>query len=306
MPSTPCYAWLDGEIVPWEHCVLHARTQGAFWGANVFEGLRAYWRPAHGPLAIFRLDDHLARLRRSMKFVRMEIAYSDADLREACVQVLRANAFQEHVHVVIVAYFGMGESFDPLHHTEESGVHITAVPMPRSDRFRRGLAACVSSWRRIGDDTMPPRVKAGANYQNNRLAQQEAVRNGYDTSLILNQRGTLAEAPGSCVVMLRDGRLVTPPGSSGALESITVATVAEIVRRELGLAVEEREIDRTELHAADEVFLCGSLAEILPVVSIDRIPVGDGAPGPVTRRLQDLYDRATRSELEYGHWTTPV
>jgi branched-chain amino acid aminotransferase len=304
--SAPALAWLNGELVPWEACVLHARTQGAFWGANVFEGVRAYWRGEDRQLNVFRLDDHLARLRRSMKSLRMPLRYSDADIEEACLALLRANGFHEDVHVVVVAYFGMGPNFDPLCHTDDTGLHITAVPFPRSEAYRRGVSACISTWRRISDDTMPPRVKAGANYHNSRLAYQEAALNGYDTALIMSQRGTVAEAPGSCVVMVRDGQLITPPGTSGVLEGITLATVAELAEGELGIALERREIDRTELYVADEAFLCGTLAEIQPLVAIDRIPIGDGAPGLLTRTLQELYEHAVGAEPAYRHWATPA
>lgn len=304
--SAPRHAWFNGAIVPWEQCVLHGRTQGAFWGANVFEGMRAYWSAARGQLSIFRLDDHLERLRRSMKSVRMEIAYSDAELRDACLQLLRVDEFQEDVHILVVAYFGMGTGGDTLGLTDDTGVHITALHRPRSAGWERGSTVCISSWRRISDDTMPPRIKSGANYLNNRLAHQEAVRNGYDTALILNQRGTIAEAPAACVMMVRHGKLVTPPSTSGNLEGITLATVVQIARQELGLWVEEREIDRTELYVADEAFLCGTLAEILPIVSIDRLPVGDGLVGPLTRKLQGLYDRAVRVGSAEDTWLTPV
>src|SRR5262249_29569126 len=150
--------------------------------------------------------DHLARLRRSMKSLRMEIPYSDADLRTACQELLRANRYREDVHITVMSYFGMGPNFDPMALTEDSGVHITAIPAPRSPLHRSGGAATISTWRRISDDTMPPRIKAGANYHNSRLAHQEAKRNGYDIALILNQRGTVSEAPGACVMMVRDGR----------------------------------------------------------------------------------------------------
>jgi branched-chain amino acid aminotransferase len=304
--SAPAFAWLNGEIVPWDACVLHARTQGAFWGANVFEGVRAYWREADRQLNVFRLDDHLARLRRSMRVLHMPLRYSDADIEEACLELLRANAFREDTHLVVVAYFGMGAQFDPLSHTEETGLHVTAVPFARSDAYRRGVSACVSSWRRIDDETMPPRVKAGANYHNSRLAYHQAVRDGYDTALLMNRRGTMAEGPGSCLVMVRDGTLVTPPGTSGVLEGITLATVAELADEQLGIALERRELDRTELYTADEAFLCGTLAEIQPIVAVDRILVGEGVPGLVTRSLQELYERAVRAETAYVRWARPV
>lgn len=302
MLRAPRYAWLNGAIVPWEECVLHGRSQGAMWGANVFEGVRAYWLEADRQLSMFRLEDHLARLRRSLKCIRMRVDYTDADVERACVDLLRANEFAEDVHLVVVAYLAS----DTVWRTEGTGMHVTAVPVPRSDAYTSGVSACISSWRRIADDTMPPRVKVGANYHNSRLAQEEAARNGFDTTILLNQRGTLAEAPGSCLVMVRDGALVTPPGTSGVLEGITLATVEELAAHELGIGLERREIDRTELYVADEAFICGTLVEIQPIVSVDRLEIGTGAPGELTRTLQGLYERAVRADPPYRRWATPV
>ncbi|HEX2419785.1 MAG TPA: aminotransferase class IV, partial [Micromonosporaceae bacterium] len=211
MTTTPAYAWLNGEIVPWDQCVVHARSQGAFWGANVFEGIRVYLAEGGG-LHGFRLGDHLTRLRRSMKSLHMEIPYTDDDLTRACSDLVRANGVTADGHICVVPYFEMGPNFDPLSYTAETGVHITWVPVARSPKYTKGVAASISSWRRISDDAMPPRIKTGANYHNSRLAHHEAVRNGFDTTLLLNQRGTVSEAPGSCVVMVRDGDLITPPG----------------------------------------------------------------------------------------------
>jgi branched-chain amino acid aminotransferase len=302
--ARPEYAWLNGEIVPWDHCVVHARSAGAFWGANVFEGIRAYQSDGTAGLTAFRIDDHLARLDRSMKSLHMEITHDGADLTRACSDLVRANDFQTDVHICVVAYFDMHPNLDPLAHTTETGVHITATAAPRKAGHDQGVAASVSSWRRISDDAMPPRIKTGANYHNSRLAQHEALRNGYDTTLLLNHRGTVSEAPGSCVVMVRDGELVTPPGTSGVLEGITVATVAELADAHLGLPLIRREIDRTELYVADELFLCGTMSELLPITSIDRILVGDGAVGPVTRALQQRYDDAVRGRDDRAHWRT--
>jgi branched-chain amino acid aminotransferase len=303
----PRFAWLNGSIVPFDECVVHGRSQGAFWGANVFEGIRAYWREEDQRLHLFRLPEHLARLRRSMTSVRMPVRYSEAELTQACVEVLRANEFAEDVHIVVVGYFGMGPNLDSLSHTTDTGVHITAIRMPRAPAYHGGISAAIASWRRIGDDTMPPRIKTGANYHNSRLAHHEAVRNGYDTALLLNQRGNLSEAPGSCVVMVRDCRLATPPPTSGVLEGITLATVDDLAA-ELDLPLDRREIDRTELYVADEVFLCGTLVEIRPVTAIDGLPVGGGAPGPITQALQERYERAVRAAPEYVHrgWSIDV
>lgn len=303
--TEPQFAWMDGAIVPWRDCVLHGRSQAAFWGANIFEGLRAYWDAERERFAIFRLADHLRRLRASAKCMRMELPHDDQLLGEACGELLRANGFREDVHLVIVGYFGCGPGYDPMGLIDEVGMHITALPMARSPLFERGASAGMSSWRRIGDDTMPPRIKTGANYHNSRLAHQEAVRNGFDTAIFLNQRGTVAETPGACIVMAREGQLHTPPGTSGVLEGITLKTIAEIAEQQLGLIMNRREIDRTELYLADEALLCGTLAEIQPIISVDHVRVGDGLPGPLTRQLQSLFDRHVRSDDTFS-WLTVV
>ncbi|HLJ08301.1 MAG TPA: aminotransferase class IV [Acidimicrobiia bacterium] len=304
--ADPPYAWMNGGIVAWDDCLLHGRSQGAFWGANVFEGVRGYWSPGTDQLRLFRLDDHLRRLRQSMRALRLAHRITDSELVDACCQLCRANEFREDIHLVIVAYFGRGTGWDTLGVTDDTGIHITALPRPRAPGYAGGLSVGIASWRRISDDTIPPRIKSGANYANSRLAHQEAVRHGYDTALILNRGGTVAESPGACVVMVREGAVVTSPATSGALEGITVATAAELARRHLGLTLTRREIDRTELYAADELFLCGTLAEIAPVTAVDGIPVGSGSPGPVTRKLQALYEHAVRHGAGYEGWLTPV
>ncbi|MEP6018751.1 MAG: branched-chain-amino-acid transaminase [Paracoccaceae bacterium] len=306
MHTHPKFSWFNGKTVAWEDCVLHARSQAAFWGANVFEGVRAYWNETTGQLEVFRLQDHLTRLRASMKCVGMEIIYSDAELTKATLDLLRANKVREDTHIVLVAYFGMGPNFDPMCHTEETGVHITAVPLGRSPKFEIGASACTSSWRRISDDAMPPRIKTGANYHNSRLAQHEATRNGYDTAFFLNSRGTLAEAPGACVMVLRDNELCTPPGTSGVLEGITVQSIISLARGCLGVETIKREIDRTELYLADEVFIAGTLSEIQPITSVDRQVVGTGEPGKLTRELQTHFDYAARGNADADGWNLPV
>ncbi|HTZ42545.1 MAG TPA: branched-chain-amino-acid transaminase [Jatrophihabitans sp.] len=291
---TPQYAWLDGEVVPWDRCVLHARSQAAFWGANVFEGVRGYWCPEEQEILAFKMDQHLARLWQSMKSLHLRIEFTPSQLTEACAELVRANEFRQDVHLCVVSYFGMGPGLDPLAYTEETGVHITAVAAP-TPPAGHSVEAKVSTWRRISDEAMPPRIKTGANYHNSRLAQHEAVRDGYQTALLLNSRGTVAEAPGSCLVMVRNGQLVTPPGSSGVLEGLTVDAVAGLAERVLGMHLVRREIDRSELYIADELFLCGTMAGLLPIRSVDRIEIGDGGVGQVTQQLQAAY-----SDLVHG------
>ena len=304
----PKYAWMNGRVIPWDQCVVHGRSAGGFMGSNVFEGVRAYWSPKQDELYVFKHEEHLQRLARSMKTVRLDVPYTLDEIGQGALDLLRANGFRQDAHFIPVAFFGMGaHGFNTLGPTVDNGVYITAVPWPQPAALWNGVAACVATWRRITDDSVPPRLKAGANYQNSRLAQTEARVNGYDTAIILNHRGTVAEGPGACLMMLRDAKLVTPPVTAGILESITRTTLMDLAVRELGVQVVEREIDRTELYVADEVFMCGSGLEVLPVTSVDRIPVGDGARGSLTKRIQDVYFAAARGELPaYRHWLTPV
>ena len=304
----PKFAWMNGKVVPWDQCVVHGRSAGGFMGSNVFEGVRAYWNAQQGELFVFKHEEHLQRLARSMKTVRMEVPFTLREIGRGALDLLRANEFREDTHFIPVAFFGMGaHNFNTVGPTVDNGVYITAVSWAQPAVLWNGVAACVASWRRISDDTVPPRLKSGANYQNSRLAQTEARVNGYDTAIILNHRGTVAEGPGACLMMMRDGKLVTPPVTAGILESITRATLMERTARELGVDVVEREIDRTELYVADEVFMCGSGLEVLPITSVDRIAIGDGSRGSMTKRIQDVYFAAARGENPaYRHWLTPV
>jgi branched-chain amino acid aminotransferase len=187
-------------------------------------------------------------------------------------------------------------------------VGLAVDALPRKMGSERGITAGISSWLRIPDGAMPPRIKCSANYQNGRLAQLEAKVNGYDTALLLNARGKLAEGPGACCFVVRRGVPMTPPVTADILESVTRATLLDLCAKELGLTPEVRDIDRTELYVADEAFLCGSGWEIAPIVSVDRLPLGDGAkPGPVTRAIQACYFSVVRGERPaYRDWLTPV
>ncbi|GGB40519.1 putative branched-chain-amino-acid aminotransferase [Tistrella bauzanensis] len=303
----PEFAWKDGHLIAWDDCTVHVRSQAGFFGANVFEGVRGYWSDDREQLYLFRMDTHFERLALSMKVMRLEVGYTADDMLAGVIETIRANGFREHLQCNVVAHFGLNLDQDPLYPTSNTGVHITAIRFPRSPKTEAGIHACIPSWRRISDSTVPPRVKVGANYQNSRLAANEARINGYDMPIILNERGTIAEGPGSCLFMLREGRLHTPAVTDGILESITRDTLIVFARDILGIEVVERSIDRTELYAADEVLMCGSIAEVTPVISVDRLPVGRGTVGPVATALRDLYFRALIGDLPgYEHWLTPV
>jgi branched-chain amino acid aminotransferase len=301
--TTTRYLYLDGALVPYEEARIHVQSGAVKYGASVFEGLRAYWNPAQEELYVFRLDAHIDRLYASLRLMRMAHTFTREELGRSILDVLRKNEVREDVHIRQTAYVAGDGEIDAA-----GPVGLAVDARPRRVTDRPGIAVGVSSWTRISDGAMPPRIKCSANYQNGRLATLEARANGYEGALLLNTRGKLAEAPGACCFVVRDGVPVTPPVTADILESVTRATLLELCRAELGLAPVEREVDRTELYVSDEVFLCGSGWEITPVLSIDRLPLGDGrAPGPVTRAIQACYFAVVRGESPaYRRWLTAV
>lgn len=305
--SHPTYLWWDGERKRWEDATVHITELGWSTVGAVFEGIRAYWNADREELYVFRLKEHLERLQRSMKLVRLPLPYSVEQLSDAITDLLRANEARGDTYIYPMGY--TANSFTHRYDLpqQSSSLVIHARPMP--SHLGTGLAyhSKVSSWRRISEDVMPPRVKNLSNYRNGQLARQEAVQDGYDSALLLNHQGKVSEAPGACVMHIRDGRLITPDLQSSVLESITRDALLVLAREELGLPVEERPVDRTELYVADEVFICGTAAEITPIVSVDRYPVASGEIGPITRRLEQVFANVLRgNEDRYGHWRTPV
>lgn len=307
MAKSADHVWLDGQLVPWSQATIHVSAETVLRGENVFEGERAYWSEAHGELYLFRHADHVRRLRDSARIMRMSIPYDDARIEAACKELIRACGYRDSTHIRPVVYFAEGELTDYRPEEIRTGMFILAFPMPSKPGFTTGVKSCVSTWRRAGDLNAPSRVKSGANYHNSRLAYVEARLNGFGPPVMLNNAGKVAEGPGACIMMVRGGRLVTPPVTADILEGVTRDTLMQLARNELGVEVVEREVDRSELYVCDEAFFCGSGAEVLPIVSIDHYELGDGTPGRLTRDLQRLYFEAARGLLpRYRHWLTPV
>jgi len=295
--------WMNGSLVPEPEAKLPVNSAAVFYATNVFEGLRAYWNQADEELYCFRLAEHFARLRESMKMMRFSVPYTDAQLYEAARQVLAGNEFREDIHMHMVAYVtGVG-----VDATEPTGLYINPRRRGRIEGDA-GLRCCVTSWVRTSDNAIPIRLKSGSNYQNGRLATLQAKADGYDAPIFLNGHGHVAEGSGATFFMVRRGRVVTPPLSADILESITRTTLIEdLVPRVLAQDVAEREIDRTELYVADEAFFCGSGYEITPIVSVDRFPLGDGRVGPLTRRLSSAYMDLVRGvDRSHAEWRTAV
>jgi branched-chain amino acid aminotransferase len=298
------FIWQNGDLVPFEKAVVHVLTPAVLFGANVFEGLAAYWNDQAEELYGFRFADHFRRLFDSLKIMRMSAPYRTEDFFSFTKETIRANGFKEDVHLMQVVYVDdVGGFFT----NNRLGMFIAARPHMKLSDITKGIHCCTSSWTRISDTSSPPRVKAGPNYQNSRLATLEAKAKGFDDAIILTGQGRVSEAPGACLFIVRNGTVITPPVTSAILESITRETLIHLFSGELEMPVHEREIDRTELYVAEEVFLCGSGAEVAPVVSLDRIEIGDGEVGPVTQRIQRLYFDVVRGVHKgYGEWRTPI
>jgi branched-chain amino acid aminotransferase len=307
MAQTPAYLWWNGERRAWDDCTVHVSEIGWSTVGAVFEGIRAYWNADKEELYVFRLDEHIDRLLRSMKLVRLPISYDKETLREAILDLLRANEVREDTYIFPLAY--TADSWTTRYDKPgfESDIYITTKPMASHLQTGMAMKAKISSWRRISEDVMPPRAKNISNYRNGQLARMEAMMDGYDTAILLNRNGNVSEAPGACLMYIRDGQMITPDLTSGILESITRDALITMASKTLGIPVVERVVDRTELYLCDEAFLCGTAAEISPIMSFDQYDVGDGKLGPITAKLEQLFDDILRGRSEeYRHWVTPV
>jgi branched-chain amino acid aminotransferase len=294
------------QLVPLEHAAIDVRAQGFNYGASVFEGIRGY-RTRDGNVAVFRLADHLERLRRSGAVVGITLPATTLELSELMCAVVRENGFREDIYLRPIAYKGvptsLGISLDDAPDEFVAYTFALGEYLPRE----RPLRVCVSAWTRISDNAVPARCKIGGSYINPALAKTEAVQRGFDECLMLTSHGTVAEGTTSNLFLLEGEKLVTPASTEDILIGITRNTVKELATKELGLVVEERPVDRSEIYQSDEAFLCGTGAEVAAIGEIDGRAIGSGAIGAVTARIQSLYARAVRGELPgYGHWLTPV
>lgn len=304
--ENPAFLWHNHRLVRWENATGHLTDN---WWASVgavFEGIRGYWNETDGEIYIFRLHAHLQRLANSMRLVRMDESFPPDELATATCDLVRENAVAGDVYIMPLAYSTGGRSFGAAG-DRVTNLFITSRPTTSTLAQEHLLKAGFSSWTRIGERSIPPRVKAIANYRNSQLASYEALMNGYDSALLLNSEGKVTEGPGSCVFFVRDGTLFTPDLTSGILESITRDSVIQIARDVLRLEVVERVVDRTEAYLADEAFFCGTAAEVTPISSIDNYVLKQGSPGPITRQIRELYEGIVRGrEGLYPGWRTPA
>lgn len=297
--------WFKGEILNINDAKVNILAPTSQFGLNVFEGIPCYWNDEEKQLYAFRLNDHHNRLLRSARLLQLNCPYTKKDFVKAFIDVIKANEYDENLSVrqtLFVDGFGSWGSDDP--------VDMFVAPIPRgktsAEYNKKGLNICITSWRRISEETLSPRIKCGANYINSRVGQKESLKNEYDTCLFLNEAGKISEGPGSCFFMIKDETVITPQLTDSVLESITRNTVIKITESK-GIPVIERTIDRTELYTCDEAFLCGSAMEITPVLSIDKYSIGDGKTGKITENLHLTYLDAAKGKLEqFKEWVAPI
>lgn len=297
--------WFKGEILNVNDAKINILSPTSQFGLNVFEGIPCYWNEDEKQLYAFRLDDHYDRLLRSAKLIQIDCPYTKKDLKNAFIDVIKANEYDENLSVRQTLFV---DGFGSWGSSESVDMFIAPIPKGKTsaEYNKKGLNCCVASWRRISDTTLSPRIKCGANYMNSRVGQREALRNGYDTCIFLNDVGKVSEGPGSCFFMVVNGVLVTPRLTDSVLESITRDTIIKLAQKS-GITVEERAVDRTELYTCDEAFLCGSAMEITPVLSVDKYSVGNGEAGKITTSLHKMYlDAACSKVLEFKKWVTPI
>ncbi len=297
--------WRDGQFVDWEDATIHVMSHVVHYGSSAFEGVRCYATPS-GP-AIFRLDDHMRRFADSCRIYRMPLEYSRETLVQACVETVSENDLP-HCYLRPVA-LRTGEQMGVLPNDTPLEVFIIPWTWGRylgHDALSEGVDVCVSSWRRPAPDTFPTMAKAGGNYLNSQLSKMEARLDNYSEGIMLDTFGLVAEGSGENLFLVRDGRLITAPLSAGILNGITRDSVSRIAR-DMDIEVVEQVMPREMLYIADELFFTGTAAEITPIRSVDRIPVGAGKPGPITLAIQDQYMGLAEGRLpdRYG-WLTHV
>jgi branched-chain amino acid aminotransferase len=305
-PTGDLWAYFRGEVVPLRDARISVMTHAFNYGTAVFEGIRAYWNPEQEQLFALDMVPHYERLRASARFLMMDVGRSAQELAEITLDILRRDGLREDVYVRPLIYKS-SETIGVRLHNLDADIVIFAVPFGQYIDTEGGIRAQVSTWRRTDDNAIPARGKVTGAYVNGALAKSEAQLNGYDEAIVLTQDGHVSEGSAENLFIVRSGKLITPPVTDNILEGITRRRLMAVARERLEIVTEERSIDRTELYNADEVFLCGTGAQLSPVVEIDRRPVGGGRVGPVAQQLSEIYFDAVRGRIDaYRDWLTPI
>ena len=297
------FVWLDGKYVTLDKAKVPVTTHAIHYGTSIFEGIRAYWNSKN--LFLFRLEDHMKRFRNSGKFYSISLNFTNKQIENAIINLCKKNNMKKSCY--IRPFYFVGDYGINLHVTEKAPTNVAIFMFPFGDLFnKKGITAGVSSWRKFSVSSTPPQAKMGGNYLNSILATQEAKRNGYDEAILLDKLGNVSEAPGENIFIVKDDEIITPPLSSSALAGITRDSIFKLAE-DRGYKVVIREITRSELYIADEVFLSGTAAEITPIIRIDQNIIGNGKVGIITRKLiADYTDVVMNRNKKYSEWLTPV
>ena len=305
MPE-PTIVFFKDDFRPLADATVSIRAKGLNYGLGCFEGIRAYWCENEEQLYIFRCRKHYVRMHHSCKILGMRLDYGVDKLMELTAELLRRNEHREDTYIRPIV-FNNCEKMSPVMSPENNVLAIYTLPLSDYLNTSKGVTACVSSWRRVGDNMIPARAKPTGVYLNSALARQEARTNGYDEAIFLTNDGYISEGSAEHIFLVLDGKLVTPTSQDDNLDGITRKTLCELAPAKLNRDVEIRRISRTELYVADEAFLVGTGAQIAPLTMIDGRQVGDGTVGPITRELQDLFFEVVKNRApEYSRWCMPV
>ena len=296
------YMWLDGEFVKWIDAKVPILTHAIHYGTAVFEGIRAY--PSKDNLVVFRLKEHISRLMESCKILPLEHKYSESDLEQSILELLRKNQLKQSSYIrplVYVGYGGIGLNFTGF----PVNVSITAFPFGKYFSNPE-IKVCISNWKRISDESMPVQAKASGNYLNSVLAKLDALRSGFDDAILLGKNSMVSEGTGENIFVVKNGEIATPPTTSSILVGITRDSVIQMAK-DMGMKITEREISRIELYQADEVFFTGTAAEVTAIVEIDNRKIGTGKIGSVTDNIRRSYaDIVAGNNKKYLSWLTEV
>lgn len=304
--ALPPIAFINNEFVPIDEAKVSIRTNALQYGTGIFEGIRAYWNAQHKQLFVFKMAEHYERLLNNCRVLRLQVGKDVKELCDITLELVRKNEHREDTYIRPLAYIS-SEGLGPKLIGYETGFAIYTLPLGDYIDTSTGVKVGFSSWRRISDNTIPARCKVTGGYVNSALAKTEALEQGFDEAIFLTQDGFISEGSAMNIFLIRDGKLMTPDRSADILEGITREVLIELGREELGLEVIERSVGRSELYLADEAFLCGTGAQVSPIIEVDRRAIGDGKIGPLTAKIQELYFRVVKAEHpKYQHWCAPV
>lgn len=300
------FAYFEGAFVPIEEANISILTHAFNYGTGLFEGIRGYYSAEEDDILVFRLPEHVDRMVRNFSIMCMEVPETADDIARICIEVIKRSEFREGVYIRPICYKSE-PSLGPQLRNVESRFCCYVIKLGDYCDIESGLDVAVSSWRRLSDNAVPSRVKSTGSYVNSSLAKTEAKQAGFDEAVFLREDGSVAEGSAMNLFLVQGDMLITSPSTADILVGVTRNTVMELAAAELGLGVVERTISRTELYVSDEVFFTGTGAQVAPVRSVDRRVLGDGKPGPVARRLQQLYFDVVMGRVEkYRCWCTPV